>query len=90
MGSKLASAMSSGADRQGPQWDWAGHAVDAFSSRLSHLAGRSLSVAYGSDCSGAEAPLFALKALGNQLQCLCGTTVDIKHEFAPGPRPGGT
>ena len=69
-----------------PQWDdWAGHAVDAFSSQLAHLADRQVSVAYGSDCSGAEAPVFALRAIADKMQCSLGATVEIKHEFAQGP-----
>eukprot|EP00973_Karenia_brevis_P010966 1486510-Karenia_brevis.AAC.1 len=44
---------------------WAFHAVTVLRRHgfLDHLCGRTIGCAYASDCSGAEAPWFALRAL---------------------------
>eukprot|EP00969_Alexandrium_andersonii_P283061 12512847-Alexandrium_andersonii.AAC.1 len=67
---------------------WASHSVTVLRRRrfLDHLRGRSLGCAYASDCSGAEAPWFALRALKSAFSCL-GAEVQLVHELSPGPQP---
>eukprot|EP00397_Hematodinium_sp_SG-2012_P022601 GEMP01023428.1.p1 GENE.GEMP01023428.1~~GEMP01023428.1.p1 ORF type:complete len:524 (+),score=88.08 GEMP01023428.1:61-1632(+) len=61
--------------------NWAERMIDVLASSFVNCEGSTICVTFGTDCSGAEAPVFALRELKQALRKK-GCNLLIKHEFA--------